>query len=150
MTYGTLQADGGVALEEPFVLYEQTGQFGPWTSYEKADSPDNYPGGKYGVTPSKAPATNPDRSPYVWPYASQDDYVAQRRAQVAELGGESNSTRYRLPLQKPSASRRSYTADLAIAYTAPVRESTITSGWTSRRATMLGSELRNPSIFVRS
>jgi len=150
VTYGTLQPDGRVALEEPFVWYEQSGQFGPWTAYEKADSPDNYPGGKYGVTPSAAPAVNADKSPYVWPYASQDDYIAQRRAQIAELGGESNSTRYRMPSRKPSASRRSYTADLAIAYTAPVRESTLTSGWTSRRATMLGSDLRNPSIFVRS
>lgn len=149
VTYGTLQDDGTVALEDPFVWYEQTGQFGPWTEYEKADSPDNYPGGKYGLTPKKTPAQNPDHSPYVWPYRSQADYITQRRAKIAELGGESNSTRYRMPLQKPSSARRSYTADLAIAYAAPVRESTITSGWTSRRATMLGSELRNPSIFVR-
>jgi len=149
VSYGTLQGDGTVALEDPFVWYEQTGQFGPWTNYEKADSPDNYPGGKYGLTPTKTPAQNPDHSPYVWPYRSQADYVAQRRAKIDELGGESNSTRYRMPLQKPSSARRSYTADLAIAYAAPVRESTITSGWTSRQATMLGSELRNPSIFVR-
>lgn len=150
VTYGTLQDDGSVALEEPFTWYEQTGQFGPWTDYEKADSPDNYPGGKYGITPAKAPALNPDHSPYVWPYASQQAYVEARRAEVAGLGGESNSTRYRLPLQKPSSARRSYTADLAIAYSAPVRESTVTSGWTSRRQTVLGAELRNPSIFVRS
>lgn len=149
VSYGTLQDDGTVALEEPFVWYEQSGQFGPWTDYERADSPDNYPGGKYGLTPTRTPALNPDRSPYVWPHASQSDYVAKQRAKVAELGGESNSTRYRLPLQKPSSSRRSYTADLAIAYAAPVRESTITSGWTSRQATMLSTELRNPSIFVK-
>lgn len=150
VTYGTLQEDGQVALEEPFVWYEQTGQFGPWTSYEKADSPDNYPGGKYGLTPGRAPALNPDRSPYVWPYSSQADYVAKRRQEVAGLGGESNSTRYRLPLQRPSTASRSFTADLAVAYSAPVRESTVTSGWTSRRPTMLTNELRNPSIFARS
>jgi hypothetical protein len=100
-------------------------------------------------SPGRTPAQNPDHSPYVWPYSSQADYITQRRARIAELGGESNSTRYRMPVQKPSSARRSYTADLAIAYAAPVRESTITSGWTSRRATMLGSELRNPSILVR-
>lgn len=150
VSYGTLQADGSVLLEEPFVWYEQTGQFGPWTTYERADSPDNYPGGKFGITPNRGPALNPDRSPYVWPYASQAAYVAWKRDQVADLGGESNSTNYRLPVQKPSASRRSYTADLAIAYAAPVRESTVTSAWTSRQPAMLATELRNPSIFSRS
>ena len=150
VTYGTLRDDGSVVLEEPFVWYEQGGQFGQWTAYEKADSPDNYPGGKYGITPGRAPALNPDRSPYVWPHASQAAYVAWKREQVAQLGGESNSTHYRLPVQKPTAARRSYTADLAIAYSAPVRESTVTSGWTSRRPAVLASELRNPSMFMRS
>lgn len=150
VSYGTLQEDGSVILEEPFVWYEQAGQFGEWTNYEKADSPDNYPGGKFGITPNRAPALNTDRSPYVWPYASQAAYVTWKRDQVAQLGGESNSTNYRLPVQKPSASRRSYTADLAVAYAAPVRESTVTSAWTSRSQTMLATELRNPSIFSRS
>lgn len=150
VSYGTLREDGAVVLEEPFVWYEQDGQFGPWTTYEKADSPDNYPGGRYGLTPDRAPALNPDRSPYVWPHPNQSAYVAWKRAEVSSLGGESNSTHYRLPLRKSGASRRSYTADLAVAYSAPVRESTITSGWASRPPAQLASELRNPSMFVRS
>lgn len=150
VSYGTLQEDGSVVLEEPFTWYEQTSQFGPWTTYEKADSPDNYPGGKFGITPNRGPALNPDRSPYVWPYASQAAYVTWKRDQVAELGGESNTTHYRLPVQKPSASRRAFTADLAIAYASPVRESTVTSAWTSRTPARLTTELRNPSIFSRS
>lgn len=149
VSYGTLQGDGSVVLEEPFTWYEQTSQFGPWTPYEKADSPDNYPGGKFGITPNRAPALNPDRSPYVWPYANQAAYVTWKRGEVAGLGGESNSTHYRLPVQRPSTARRAFTADLAVAYAAPVRESTVTSAWTSRTPRLV-TELRNPSIFSRS
>lgn len=149
VTYGTLQPDGTVAPEEPFTWYEDTGQFGPWTEWERADSPDNYPGGRFGLTPARAPALNPDRSPYVFPHASQAAYVEARRQKVLEVGGEVLDNRYRLPMQKPGASRRSYTPDLAIAYSAPVRESTVTSSWTSRRGGAVLSNLRNPSILVR-
>jgi hypothetical protein len=145
--YGILQEDGSTKTEPPLDWYEQTEQYGAWTGYDIADSPDNYPGGKFGLTPASAPALNPDRSPYHFVYTSQSEYVTARKAEVIRLGGEANDVRYRLPTQKTNTSKRVYTPDLAIAYTAPTRESTVTSGWTSRK--LRGAETRNPSLFVR-
>lgn len=149
VSYGTLQKDGTVKNEDVFEWFEQIEQFGPWTGYEKADSPDNYPGGRSGLTPTTAPALNRDRTPYRFPYTNQAEYVAQKKAEVIKLGGEANDVRYRLPLQKASTSKRAYTPDLAVAYTAPTRESTITSSWTAQKARVFGLELRDPSMFTR-
>jgi hypothetical protein len=149
VSYGTLQDDNKIKAEAAFEWYEQSGQYGPWSDYEKADSPDNYPGGRFGLTPTKAPAINADRSPYQFPYLSQADYITRKKAEVTDLGGEANELRYRLPMQKTTVSKRSYTPDLAIAYTAPTRESTVTSSWTSRKPRYLSGEPRNPSLFVR-
>lgn len=148
--YGTLNADGTVTTEQPFEWFEQTEQYGPWASYDKADSPDNYPGGKQGLTPNAKPALNPDRTSYRFPYASQAAYVATKKASVLAVGGEADDQRYRLPIEKPASFKRTFTPDLAIAYTSPIRDSTITSSWTSRRPRRSTSELRNPSSFVRS
>ena len=130
--------------------FEQSEQFGPWTDYERADSPDNFPGGKYGLTPARGPALNPDRSPYVFAYPSQADYLAAKQSEVLALGGQVTDVRYRLPAQKPKVSKRTYTPDLAIAYSAPVRESTVTSSWATTQPRFFGVEQRNPSLFVRS
>lgn len=148
--YGTLRADGTVKPEPPFEWFETTGQFTAWTEYEKADSPDNYPGGKFGIHPDSAPALNPDQSAYQFFYASQQDYVNAKKAEVLTAGGFADDLRYRLPVEKASVSKRTYTADLAIAYSAPARDSTVTSSWTSRKPRQTTSEQRNPSAFVRS
>lgn len=150
VSYGVLGTNNEVTLQPSYEWYEQSEQFGPWTPYDKADSPDNYPGGKFGLTPNHIPARNPDRSPYQFPYTSQSDYVEKKKAEVIALGGQANDSRYRLPIQKLSTSKRVYTPDLAIAYTAPARDSTVTSSWTSRRPRYTSAELRNPSLFVRS
>lgn len=150
VSYGVLGTNNQVTAQPSYEWYEQAEQFGPWTAYERADSPDNYPGGKFGLTPSATPARNPDRSPYQFPYTSQADYVEKKKAEVLDLGGQANDTRYRLPIQKLTTSKRVYTPDLAIAYTAPARESTVTSSWTSRKPRPVSTELRNPSLFVRS
>lgn len=150
VSYGVLGADNQVLVQPSYEWYEQSEQYGPWTAYDKADSPDNYPGGKFGLTPAATPARNPDRSPYQFPYSSQDAYIQQKKDEVLALGGQANDTRYRLPIQKLSTSKRVYTPDLAIAYTAPARDSTVTSSWTSRKPRSLSGELRNPSLFVRS
>lgn len=149
VTYGVLKPNDVVQLEPSFEWYEDSGQYGPWTPYEKADSPDNYPGGKFGLTPDRAPARNPDRSPYQFPYTSQADYVEKKKIEVISIGGNANDSRYQLPVQKASTAKRVYTPDLAIAYTAPARDSTVTSSWTSRKPRYVTAELRNPSLFVR-
>lgn len=148
--YGTLQADGTVKSEPPFEWFEPTGQFGPWVEYERADSPDNYPGGKFGIHPDSAPALNPDQSVYQFKYATQQDYINVKKAEVLTIGGFADDIRYRLPIEKAGVSKRTYTADLAIAYTAPVRDSTVTSSWTARKPRQTRNEIRDTGSFVRS
>lgn len=151
VTYGRLAADGVTVRTEPnFELYETTGQFTAWAEYERADTPDNYPGGKFGLHPDAAPAVNPDQSPYQFAFATQADYVAVKKAEVLAQGGFADDLRYRLPIEKASHSKRTYTPDLAIAYTAPARDSTVTSSWTSRKPRTTTAEIRNTSTFVRS
>lgn len=148
--YGTLNPDGTVTNEKPFEWFEDSEQFGPWMAYDIADAPENYPGGKNGLSPNIKPALNPDRTPYRFPYSSQAAYVAKKKAEILAVGGEADDQRYRLPIEKPASFKRTFTADLAIAYTAPIRDSTITSSWTSRRPRTATSEQRDPSTFVRS
>lgn len=151
VSYARLASDGVTLTGQmPFEMYEQTGQYTDWMEYDRADSPDNYPGGKFGVTPDTVPAIRYDRTPYPFPYTSQADYVAAKKAEVIRLGGIADDMRYRLPLLKEGRTKRTYTADLAIASTPPVRDSTVTSSWTGRRMrpSLLGK--RDPAMFVRA
>lgn len=149
VSYGVLREDGNVYPEPAFVWYEPTGQFTAWTAYEKADSPDNYPGGKFGIHPATAPALNPDQSPYQFKYFSQESYVAIKKAEVIAAGGYADDQRYRLPIQQAGTAKRTYNAELAIAYSAPIQDSTITSSWTARKPRQNILEWRNHSMFVR-
>lgn len=148
--YGKMLSSGDVVPEQPFEWFESTGQYTAWQEYELADSPDNYPGGKFGIHPDSAPAENPDHSPYQFKYESQQDYINAKKAEVIAAGGFADDLRYRLPIERAGVSKRTYSADLAIAYTAPARDSTVTSSWTARRPRTTISELRDPSAFIRS
>lgn len=151
VSYGTLQADGSVRTEPDFEIYQTIGQYTDWILYEAADSPDNYPGGRFGLTPDAEPAVNPDQSPYQFPYASQAAYIAVRKAEVLALGGvATDDVRYKLPIQKESQTKRVFTPDLAVAYDPPVKESTVTSSWTNRRNTMDLNGADQYAIFARS
>lgn len=79
-------------------------RFGPWTNFDLADSPDNFPGGKYGQSPLTPPALNQDGSPYEFRYASQSAYVAEQTAIIVAAGGEATATQYRLRLAQASVS----------------------------------------------
>jgi hypothetical protein len=68
---------------------------------------------------------------------------------VLALGGQADDLGYRLLIERPASFKRTYTADLAIATTAPSRDSTVTSSWTSRR-TRTARELRDSNTFVKS
>ncbi len=81
-------------------------RFGPWTNFDLADSPDNFPGGKYGQSPLVAPALNQDGTPYQFRYASQADYVSQQTDIIVAAGGEANSTQYRVRLAQASVSAK--------------------------------------------
>lgn len=166
VTYGTLGRDGGysdsyqptygnpvtdsnaVTREPDYESVKQLGTFTHWTTYPRADSPDNYPGGKYGLTPSAAPALNPDRSPYVFAYASQSEYVEKMQAAVTAAGGVATDSQYRMPITAASNTKVVYTADLAIAYSAPAKDSTITSSWLLGKRKSNSANLADPSSFV--
>lgn len=81
-------------------------RFGPWTDFALADSPDNFPGGKYGQSPLVAPPLNQDGSPYEFRYASQAAYVAEQTAIIVAAGGEANATQYRVRLAEASVSAK--------------------------------------------
>ena len=150
VSYGTLQPDGSVSPEQTFAAYTTIDNWTEWTDYPLADSPDNFPGGKFGVTPYARPAINPDGTAYQFAHPSQQEYVDQRKAEVLAAGGQADNLRYRLPVQKPSQSRVAFTPDLAIAWSAPVRQSTITSSWTSRRPRTSSRDVNSIRNFVRS
>ena len=149
VTYGTLQSDGSVKPEKPFELYETTGGYTLYVEYAKADSPDNYPGGKFGLTPDTSPALNPDKSPYVFPETSQADYIAKVKAEVIAIGGQADNHRYRLPVQKETQNKKVYVPELACAYNPPAKDSTVTTSWTGRRTTVT-KDFRLASTFVRN
>jgi hypothetical protein len=140
--YGTLNPDGTVTREVPFEVFETTGEYSDWRIYELADSPDNYPGGKFGRTPDRSPAVNADGSLYVFGFESQQEYVDEEKERIQTLGGVADDYRYRLPIQKKSQSKRVFKPELAIAYNPPTRDSTITSSWTNRRPRTFGAEFK--------
>jgi hypothetical protein len=148
VTYGTLQDDGSVKPEPNFAVVQNSQQFGNWQTYELADSPDNFPGGKYGLTPSAAPALNPDRTPYRFAYTSQLAYVTQKILEVTGLGGMANEINYRLPLQQSQQIKQEFMPDYAIAAEAPSRDSTVSKSVTRRRFQPSILEARDPGIFA--
>ena len=78
----------------------KTVRWGNWTTYQKADSPDNYPGGMNGVHPLTAPAITPAGTAYLFPYESQAEYESQEAAKIIAQGGQTQPGRYRLPLSE--------------------------------------------------
>lgn len=148
VTYGTMQADGSVRSEPNFEIYQSNGSFTDWITYELADSPDNYPGGKYGITPYTAPALNPDRSPYQYPWESQAAYIASKMKQILNLGGIADFVHYRLPLKEASNPKTVYLPEYAVANSAPAQESTVSSSLTYRRPSTLATDWSDPTAFV--
>jgi hypothetical protein len=150
VSYGTLNEDGTVSPAPNYQLFQTTGGYGPATPYEKADSPDNYPGGKYGLTPQAAPALNPDGSPYVFAWESQQAYVAVRVIEIESLGGLAGVETYQLPVATQSSTAQTFYPQYALSYFPPSKESTISLGVTGQRnPTAVTTEIRDPSNFIR-
>lgn len=149
VTYGVLQPDGSIQQEQNFEVYRASGGYGDWTPYEKSDSPDNYPGGKYGVSPMKAPAINPDKTPYNFPWPSQAAYTQDKKLQVEALGGIAGESSYRLPTKSANSPKTTYWPEYAIAYSAPAQESTVSHSLTSSRPNTLAGDWVDPATFVR-
>lgn len=92
--------DGVETVVAPWSDKTKTIRWGAWTSYEKADSPDNYPGGMNGVHPLSAPAITPAGTPYLFPYQSQAEFESQEAARITAQGGQTRPGEYRLPLSE--------------------------------------------------
>jgi hypothetical protein len=123
--------------------------WGPWISYEKADSPDNYPGGKNGLTPMQAPALNRnDGTAYMFPYTSQDDYIQQTNESVLQqtgryypgsfmtaklANGATTDVAYRLPLSFSDFTQNVWDPSGAVATQKP-KPSRVISRWYSRQS----------------
>jgi hypothetical protein len=150
VTYGTLRASGDVVSESNFEVHQNTGAFTDWYSYELADCPQNFPGGKFGLTPSKAPALNPDRTPYRFPWATQAAYIESKINEVLKLGGVADAIRYRLPLSDSLSPKTTYLPEYAVAYSAPTQESTVSTGITMRRPATLASDWADTTAYVSS
>jgi len=148
--YGTLQTDGTVLAEPLLETFQSTGLYTPYQAYELADSPDNFPGGKFGLHPSTAPAVNPDQSPYVFHWGTQSEYIESKKAEVISVGGIADDLGYKYPIQKQSTTKQVYKPEYAVAFNAPSRDSSVTSSWTNRRPRTTSREIRATSIFVRS
>jgi len=81
-------------------MWARLDKYSDWQTYDLADSPDNYPGGKYGKTPATAPAVNADDTAYQFPYQSQQAYVFAKIKEIQAQGGEANTEQYRLSLNQ--------------------------------------------------
>lgn len=150
VTYGTLQPDGSIKPEPNFEVYRSSGAYTEWINYDKADSPDNYPGGKYGLNPASAPPMNPDRSPYVFPWESQAAYVADQMLKIKAMDGIADTLHYKLPIKSSNNPKVTYWPEYAVAYSAPAQESTVSTSLTINRPSTLAGEWSDPATFVRT
>lgn len=98
--------NGNVSSVESFVIAADTENplpirpdsqpvaHGPWRQIERADSPDNYPTGRY----SNDPARYDGAGNYIFAWSSQQAYESWLRGRVESLGGEFGIDRYRYPI----------------------------------------------------
>ena len=149
VTYGTLESDGSIKPEQNYRIYQQNSAYTEWIAYEKADSPDNYPGGKFGQHPGYGPALNPDGTPYSFPYESQSDFITEIIEKITAMGGIANQDHYKLPIQKNQTIVYSYYPEYAISNFPPTKESTISSSLTRQRPRTAGNNLGDISNLVR-
>lgn len=149
VTYGTLQPDGSVMTEPNFEVFDSTEQLTDWFTYDLADAPDNYPGGKFGIHPDSEPALNPDRTPYRFPYTSQLAYITFKMQEVMGLGGLADLFHFKLPISAPTQTKRVFYPEYAIATDPPPRDSTVSMSLTRRRPITSFGELNDPRIWLR-
>lgn len=155
VTYGTMDSTASDPMstyktENNFQTFDSTGDYTDKKPWDRCDSPDNWPGGRFGIHPDHEPALNSDGTPYIFRFASQTAYVILKIAEILGLGGLADHDGYRLPIHPPSASAHTYWPSYAISYFPPAKESTVTTSCTRRRYSGdHTAELRDPINFVR-
>lgn len=113
VTYDILDLNGKQKTEKNFTSKTSTIQWSAWQSFAIADSPDNYPGGKFGRTPKRAPAVNKDGTDYIFEWQSQDEYESWKAEKILDNGGEVENGKFRLRLAV-SVSATTYTPDMSL------------------------------------
>ncbi len=161
VTYGTIVPESWATPDQymayfytpaqNFIAYQTDAQYTPFASWPAADSPDNYPGGKFGVHPAYPPAINSDGTPYNFPWESQAAYVTAQIAIITGLGGIATETGFQLPLATPNQTQLAFLPEYAIAYYPPGRDSTVSASVTAyRQVNSSGASPNDPGTFVRS
>lgn len=136
----------------PFTFYRTNAEasFGPWNPFDRADSPDNYPGGKNGQTPLSTPALNKSGKTYSFPYASQAEFITKQTAVIKSLGGQVNKDQYRMPLTKfENTDRRTWDPTLAIPTSPPTQDSKVQTGWVRRPQDPAALEQYRRQVFAQ-
>lgn len=95
-------------------MWQRLQGYTDWIEYDLADSPDNYPGGQFGVTPDAAPALNADGSPYEFGWVSQQAYVLSRMQEIRNQGGIADENQYRLPVTVEDTELAYYTSFIGL------------------------------------
>lgn len=124
--------------------------WGPWISYMKADSPDNFPGGRLGLHPATAPAVTkaPPHKPYKFPYKSQAEYIAFVKKLVSKSfdgkyhpeafktktlpNGQVTDIQYRYPMEDTVTVQKTWGVSDAVSNSEPVKASTVSANWYAR------------------
>lgn len=128
ITYQLENADTGERVAQYALNQDKSlQQFTKWIEFDKVDSPDNYPGGKFGQTPFTTPAVLPNGGTYVFPYDSQQDYIDSVSAYIESRGGQIQGNKYRLPASDNNVSSRVRLPQLSLSTVEPTRDSTVSS-----------------------
>lgn len=132
----TAKQNGKEVKQKSFV---ETGrnemQFSEWINFAKADSPDNFPGGREGQTPYQSPALNKDGTNYVFPYASQAEYEEEMKVLVLQNGGEYADGAYRIKLGDGGVRSRVLEPGFVFSLKSSSKQSSVTSSWYGSRQT---------------
>lgn len=102
VAYTTINSKGEEMPEQDWSERETATKWSAWMTFPTQDSPDNYPGGKYGRTPMQAPAVNKDGTPYIFKYQSQDEFEKQYGDEVIKIGGQVRGHQFRTKLATSS------------------------------------------------
>jgi hypothetical protein len=150
--YGRLQPNGFVQSTPSYIAFDATSQFTPWGPWPTADSPDNFPGGKFGLHPSSAPALNSNGTPYAFPWASQAVFIAAQTTVIESMGGNATATQFQLPIAAPNQSQIIFLPEYGVAYNPPGKDSTVSMNNTAnRQVTESGTQgWTSTAGFVRS
>lgn len=128
VSYSTVS--GSTRTPQPdFQVWEQTPTaWSAWSTFDKADSPDNYPGGKYGQTPDAEPALDKYGEPYEFEFESQEEYIADFvKNSTREIDVSGNRYRFGTSYIKRVVER--FEAIGAVARKPPSRESQYSTNW---------------------